>query len=97
MASKLRNAPPRKVSFTFLLTVQRLLESGMLADAEVKCAGCTWKVHKVILCTRSDWFKKALMGPFEASSTLPVLDAIADVDITGGPDWQCHHHGLRTS
>lgn len=97
MASKLRNAPVSNASFALLLTARRLLESGMLADAEVKCPNRTWKVHKIIVCTRSDWFKKALMGPFEARSILPALNAIANLDITGGPDRQCHHHGLQTS
>lgn len=80
-----------------MLTIRRLLDSGMLADAEVQCAKRTWKVHRIILCTRSDWFKKALMGPFEARSPLNVSDPIADIDITGGPDRQGHHHGLQTS
>lgn len=66
----------------------------MLADAEVKCAKRTWKVHKNILCTRSDWFKKALMGPFEARSPFHVSETIADIDLTGGPDRQGHHHEL---
>lgn len=75
MASKLRNALPRKVSVVLTLTIQRLLESGMLADAEVKCARRTWKVHKIILCNRSDWFKKALMGQFEARSSFHFSDS----------------------
>lgn len=97
MASKLRNAPPSEASAAFMLTIRRLLESGMLADAEVKCAERTWKVHKIILCTRSDWFKKALMGPFKARSLLYFSDATADIDIIGGSDRQGHHYGIRTS
>ncbi|KAG6358049.1 hypothetical protein INS49_013933 [Diaporthe citri] len=46
-----------------------LFESGVLADVEVKCGDHTWKLHKVILCTRSTFFKSALMGAFKESET----------------------------
>ncbi|KUI59500.1 BTB/POZ domain-containing protein 8 [Cytospora mali] len=46
-----------------------LLHSGLLADAQVVCGNRTWEVHKLILCTRSEWFKKALLGPFEEGQT----------------------------
>lgn len=56
-----------------MLTIQRLYESGILADVEVRCGDQTWKLHKVILCTRSAWFKKALLGAFEVGTFLPRL------------------------
>ncbi|KAK2609668.1 hypothetical protein N8I77_003158 [Diaporthe amygdali] len=42
-----------------------LLETGLLSDAEVRCGKRAWKVHKAILCVKSEWFKMALTGPFE--------------------------------
>lgn len=42
-----------------------LLESGTLSDTQVRCGKRTWKVHKAILCVRSEWFKKALTGRFK--------------------------------
>lgn len=32
---------------------------------EVKCGDHTWKLHKIILCTRNPWFKSAFMGTFK--------------------------------
>lgn len=46
-----------------------LLESGLFADAEVHCAGHTWKVHRAILCSRNKWFKAAFAGTFKVSNT----------------------------
>lgn len=57
-----------------------LLESGLFSDAEVRCGSRTWKVHKAILCTRSKWFKKALMGHFEESATGIVTIEICSED-----------------
>ncbi|KUI72161.1 hypothetical protein VM1G_07499 [Cytospora mali] len=42
-----------------------LLHSGLLAGAQVVCSNRTWEVHKLIFCTRSEWFKNALLDPFE--------------------------------
>ncbi|KAK2035638.1 hypothetical protein LX32DRAFT_3293 [Colletotrichum zoysiae] len=38
-----------------------LIESGLLADYEVECDGKTWRLHKVILCSRSSFFKKLIL------------------------------------
>ncbi|RYP24176.1 hypothetical protein DL765_000671 [Monosporascus sp. GIB2] len=46
-----------------------ILESGFLADVTLKCGSREWKLHKLILATRSRWFKAALCGNFlEAQS-----------------------------
>ncbi|KAI1329444.1 BTB/POZ protein [Xylariaceae sp. FL0255] len=43
-----------------------LFESGEnLSDVTIICSGTEWKLHKTILTTRSDWFKKALTGSFK--------------------------------
>lgn len=57
-----------------------LLQSGLFSDAEVRCGSRTWKVHKAILCTRSEWFKKALMGHFKESATGIVTIEICSED-----------------
>ncbi|KAI1392127.1 BTB/POZ protein [Hypoxylon trugodes] len=41
---------------------KKLLESGYLADVTVECGNRVWKLHKVVLVTRSEWFKAALSG-----------------------------------
>lgn len=45
--------------------IESLFQSGMLADSEVRCGARAWKVHKAILCTRSEWFEKALIGHYK--------------------------------
>lgn len=59
---------------SFMLTKRRLFESGMLADVEIKCGDHTWKLHKVILCTRNIWFKRALMGTFKVRTFYLVMN-----------------------
>ncbi|KAI3392434.1 hypothetical protein diail_5713 [Diaporthe ilicicola] len=60
-----------QTSSTFMLEGKYLdlLQSGTLSDAQVRCGKRTWKVHKVILYVRSEWFKKALTGPFKEAET----------------------------
>lgn len=50
----------------------RLLESGIMSDTQVHCGKSIWKVHKAILCVRSQWFKKALTGPFKVSACIYI-------------------------
>ncbi|KAK0653104.1 BTB/POZ protein [Cercophora newfieldiana] len=51
------------------------LDSGMLSDCVVRCGERTWAVHKVILCTQSEFFKAALLGEFkEAKDSEVVLE-----------------------
>ncbi|KAK1593481.1 BTB/POZ protein [Colletotrichum navitas] len=38
-----------------------LIDSGFLADCEVVCDGRTWKLHKLILCSRSNYFRDRLL------------------------------------
>ncbi|KAI0127529.1 hypothetical protein BJ170DRAFT_722747 [Xylariales sp. AK1849] len=58
---------------------KKLLESGLLADVTVKCGSREWKLHKIIITTRSEWFRKALTGNFvEAKEGVVVLDKNED-------------------
>lgn len=52
-----------------LTGLHRLLRSGLFSDVKVKCGDTTWQLHKNILCTRSQWFEKALTGSFEEAKT----------------------------
>ncbi|KAK8135724.1 hypothetical protein PG984_003664 [Apiospora sp. TS-2023a] len=49
-----------------------LLMSGKFADAQVVCDGRTWEVHRVVVCTRSKWFDKALGGYFKEAAEKKV-------------------------
>ncbi|ROW07264.1 hypothetical protein VMCG_03766 [Cytospora schulzeri] len=49
-----------------------LLETGNFADAVIICGGKSWNVHKSIICSRCDWFRKALDGNFEEARTNTV-------------------------
>lgn len=35
----------------------------------LKCGDKTWNLHKNILCSRSEWFEKALTGKFQEAQT----------------------------
>ncbi|KAL1869161.1 hypothetical protein Daus18300_005698 [Diaporthe australafricana] len=45
-----------------------LLQSGYFADVEVVCGDRVWNCHRVILASRSVWFRKALSGSFQEAS-----------------------------
>ncbi|KAK8074038.1 hypothetical protein PG994_004937 [Apiospora phragmitis] len=50
-------------------TGEDLLESGLFSDAEVSAGDKVWRVHTAILCSRSDYFKKAFTGRFKEGQT----------------------------
>lgn len=43
-----------------------------MSDTQIHCGKRIWKVHKAILCVRSEWFKKALTGPFKVSAYISI-------------------------
>ncbi|ORY69889.1 uncharacterized protein BCR38DRAFT_481049 [Pseudomassariella vexata] len=54
---------------------QKLFETGNFADFIVKCDGREWKLHKAILTSRSEWFRRAICGDFkEARENELVLE-----------------------
>ncbi|ORY69888.1 uncharacterized protein BCR38DRAFT_502784 [Pseudomassariella vexata] len=58
---------------------KQLLESGNFADTTVRLGDRVWKLHKSVLCTRSEWFKRALCGKFiEAEKNEVVLSKEED-------------------
>ncbi|KAK8005575.1 hypothetical protein PG990_011612 [Apiospora arundinis] len=44
---------------------KELLSSGLFSDVEVIVGDKVWRAHKNILCTRSEYFKKAFTGHFQ--------------------------------
>lgn len=71
------SAPSQSLGCTrgdvLILFYRRLLESGTFSDTQIRCGKRIWKVHKAILCIRSEWFKKALTGQFMVSAYSYVL------------------------
>ncbi|KAK4182685.1 BTB/POZ protein [Podospora australis] len=53
----------------FLSSDAKLLETGLFSDVTVRCQDREWNLHKAILCTRSEWFEKALNGKFQEAQT----------------------------
>ncbi|KAK4544759.1 hypothetical protein LTR36_004008 [Oleoguttula mirabilis] len=45
--------------------VERAYTTGDYADAIVTCKGKTWKVHRLVLCSHSEFFRKAWGGEFK--------------------------------
>ncbi|KAH7034790.1 uncharacterized protein B0I36DRAFT_360263 [Microdochium trichocladiopsis] len=39
-----------------------LLETGRFSDFSIHCRSRTWRVHSLIVCSRSDWFDQGLNG-----------------------------------
>jgi len=65
--------PSRRVLFlvqssNMLMTGwNRMLRTGRFADASIHCGTKTWHVHTSIVCSRSEYFEKALTSDFEVS------------------------------
>lgn len=67
------------------------LKSGKYADAKVIANGKTYNVHKVVVCTRSKWFRAAFDGGFTVSTPMAPSCHISIIDLAnffykGGPE-----------
>ncbi|KAG6353621.1 hypothetical protein INS49_005329 [Diaporthe citri] len=58
----------------------QLLQTGNLADGTVKCKGRTWKVHRMLLASRLNFFKGAFYGSFVEATTGEIDFPEADPD-----------------
>ncbi|KAF2667236.1 hypothetical protein BT63DRAFT_473593 [Microthyrium microscopicum] len=58
-------------SFSEVLKVH--FDDGQFSDVVVKCGSSTWKLHQVILCSYSPWFKAACTGAFLESHTKEIV------------------------
>ncbi|KAL9113915.1 MAG: hypothetical protein Q9227_002049 [Pyrenula ochraceoflavens] len=64
-----------EISFDLLTKPLKTLETGQWADVSVRCGGYTWKLHRLVLCQKSDYFGKMLDGHFrEAQEQLVTLE-----------------------
>ncbi|RYO90126.1 hypothetical protein DL766_002476 [Monosporascus sp. MC13-8B] len=67
------------VSTTHSMFDLDLLRSGELSDATIICEDRTFAVHRSIICSRSEWFRAALDGPYvvakESSVTIEEIPA----------------------
>ncbi|KAI1865473.1 uncharacterized protein JN550_008230 [Neoarthrinium moseri] len=64
--------PPILDDRIFPYTDLPMLENGEFSDVMVKCDNRSWDLHKIILCTRSQWFRKAFSGRFHEAETSKV-------------------------
>lgn len=48
----------------------KFYENGRFADATVVCKGREWKVHKLVLASKSEYFLKAFDGPFKVGGCI---------------------------
>lgn len=62
----MERAPGRNV----IAANSSLLESGEYSDFIIRCGGKDFKVHKVIVCPQSSFFKAALAGGFKVSGEI---------------------------
>jgi hypothetical protein len=44
------------------------LESSQYSDATIRCEGREFKVHKIVVCTQSEFFSKAFNGDWKRST-----------------------------
>lgn len=48
----------------------KFYEHGTFADATVVCKGRKWKVHKLVLASKSEYFLKAFGGSFKVDACI---------------------------
>ena len=53
-------------------TYARFLDTGKHSDFIIECGGHEMKVHKILLCAKSDFFDRLCASPFQESSTSRV-------------------------
>ncbi|KAI1082705.1 BTB/POZ protein [Whalleya microplaca] len=57
---------------TFSEDDEQLLTSGLFADVKVICGDQTWNLHRNIICSRCDYFKKAFTSQFMEATTKEI-------------------------
>ncbi|KAI7332536.1 hypothetical protein KC315_g4609 [Hortaea werneckii] len=54
----------RPVPMPMMRGLHNVFTQGEYSDLAITCGERTWKVHRLVLCTQSDYFRKACNGPF---------------------------------
>ncbi|KAK7946355.1 uncharacterized protein PG986_010676 [Apiospora aurea] len=67
-----------------MLSPEKLLKCGDLADVKVSCGERSWDLHKAILCSRCPFFERALVGQFQEARTSHVILRENDPDEVDG-------------
>ncbi|KAK7972607.1 hypothetical protein PG988_006741 [Apiospora saccharicola] len=67
-----------------MVSMQELLDSRIMTDVKVSCGNRTWDLHKLILCSRCPFFKKAFTGNFQEAKTGQVILRENDPDDIDG-------------
>lgn len=73
---------------TFQKNDIQLLKTGNLADGTIKCNGRTWKVHRILLASRLQFFKAAFYGDFSVGSSPRTTINVANTNWTGRNLWR---------
>nr|OQO16318.1 hypothetical protein B0A51_14883 [Rachicladosporium sp. CCFEE 5018] len=68
-----------------------LLETGQFADSVVVCEDREWKLHKAIVCPRSDYFMKAYGGNFSEASEGRIDLSCDDGDVLDALNTYLYH------
>ncbi|EZG02978.1 hypothetical protein H106_06508 [Trichophyton rubrum CBS 735.88] len=58
--------------FTFKQILKDLLRYGSYSDMEIVCNGFTFKAHRAVVCTQSDFFNAAFNGGFKEAKSRTV-------------------------
>lgn len=69
-----------KPEFPFKQILEDLFRDGSYSDMEIVCNGFTFKAHRAVVCTQSDFFSAAFKSDFKVSR-LPTISLAPRIKI----------------